>query len=147
MTVPGGEAWPASGYSGTPLPRKLGIRPGARVALLGAPEGTRELLEPLPEGARVSGRLSAGLDLMVLFADRRADLARRMPRAQAAMKPDTGLWIAWPKKASGAPTDITEDVVREMGLAAGLVDTKVCAIDATWSGLRLVIRLRDRPRA
>lgn len=140
-----GEERTAAGYSGTPLPRKLGIRPGARVALLGAPEGARALLEPLPPGARVSARLSPGLDVMVLFADRAADLARRMPRAQAAMKPDAGLWIAWPKRASGVPTDITEDVVREMGLAAGLVDTKVCAIDATWSGLRLVIRLRDRP--
>ena len=99
-----------------PLPRTLGIRPGARVALLGAPEGARALLEPLPPGARLSARLSPGLDVMVLFADRAAELARRMPRARASMKPD-----------------------------AGLGDTKVCAVDATWSGLRLVIRLRDRP--
>jgi hypothetical protein len=141
-----GEPPAGAGYSGTPLPRKLGIRPGARVGLLGAPPGARALLEPLPEGARVTGRLAPGLDVLVLFADRRADLARRLPRARAAMRPDTGLWVAWPKRASGVPTDITEDVVREMGLAAGLVDNKVCAIDATWSGLRLVVRLADRPR-
>ena len=136
---------PGAGYSGTPLPRKLGIRPGARVALLGAPEGARALLDPLPDGVRVIGRLAADLDVVVIFAARRADLARRLPRARAAMRPDTALWMAWPKKASGVATDLTGDVVREMGLAAGLVDNKVCAIDAVWSGLCFVLRLRDRP--
>jgi Protein of unknown function (DUF3052) len=151
--VPGGSASPpsssttspAAGYSGTPLTRKLGIRPGARVVLSGAPPGAEALLDGLPDGVRLARRLAGAVDVIVLFADRRADLARRLPVAQAAMRPDGGLWVAWPKRASGVPTDITEDVVREMGLAAGLVDNKVCAIDATWSGLRLVVRVRDRP--
>ena len=115
------------------------------MALLGAPEGPRALLEPLPPGARVSARLSHGLDVMVLFADRAADLVCRMPRAQAAKKPDACCGSPGPSAPSGVTTDLTEDVVREMGLAAGLVDTKDCAIDATWSGVRPVIRPRDRP--
>ncbi len=135
---------PAAGYSGTRLPHKLGIRPGARVVLSGAPPGAEALLDDLPDGVRLSRRLACAVDVIVLFAERRADLARRLPAAQAAMRPDGGLWVAWPKRASGVPTDITEDVVREMGLAAGLVDNKVCAIDATWSGLRFVYRLADR---
>ena len=135
----------AAGYSGTPLPAKLGITPGARVVLSGAPPDAQALLEELPEGVRLSRRLAGAVDVIVLFAQRRADLARRLPGAQAAMRPEGGLWVAWPKRASGVPTDLTEDVIREMALAAGLVDNKVCAIDATWSGLRLVVRVRDRP--
>lgn len=135
-----------SGYSGTPLWRKLGIREGARVALLGAPEGAAALLEPLPDGVRLLRRVAPGLDVAVLFTDSAARLERRMPAVRAAMTPAGGLWVAWPKRSSGVPTDVTEDVVRDMGLAAGLVDNKVCAIDATWSGLRLVTRLADRPR-
>ena len=135
-----------AGYSGTPLPRKLGIRPGARVALSRPPDGFEEALGELPEGVRLLRRVPAAADVVVLFARRRADLERRLPRAHAAIRPDGRLWVAWPKRASGVPTDITEDVVREIGLAAGLVDNKVCAIDATWSGLRLVVRLRDRGR-
>ena len=138
-------ASPAAGYSGTPLPRKLGIGPGARVVLSGAPPGAEALLGDLPDGVQLSRKLIGPVDVIVLFADRRARLARRLPAAQAAMRPDGGLWVAWPKRASGVRTDITEDVVREMGLAAGLVNNKVCAIDATWSGLRLVVRVRDRP--
>lgn len=134
-----------AGYSGTPLPRKLGIRPGARVALLGAPPGARGLLDPLPDGVRLLGRIAPDLDVIVLFALRRAEVVRRLAAARRALRPDGGLWVAWPKRASGVPTDLTEDVVREVGLAAGLVDNKVCAIDTTWSGLRLVVRLRDRP--
>jgi hypothetical protein len=114
------------------------------VALSGAPPGIEDLLGELPAGSRLSRRLGRDLDVIVLFADRRADLERRLPRARAAMREDGGLWVAWPKRASGVATDLTEDVVREAGLAAGLVDNKVCAIDATWSGLRLVVRLRDR---
>jgi len=89
-------------------------------------------------------RVPASADVVVLFADRLADLRRRLPAAAAAIRPDGGLWVAWPKRASGVSTDLTEDVVRELGVAAGLVDNKVCAIDETWSGLRLVVRLRDR---
>jgi hypothetical protein len=127
-----------SGYSGTPLPRKLGIKPGHRVLLLGAPGGF-EL-----DGVRTVRRASGKADVILSFHDRRAALERRMPALRALMEPAAGLWIAWPKRASGVATDLTEDVVRELALANRLVDNKVCAIDDTWSGLRLVIRLTDR---
>jgi hypothetical protein len=136
----------SAGYAGTPLPRKLGIRAGARVALSRPPAGFAELLGELPEGARLVRRLPASAEVVILFARRRADLEARLPGAGAAIRPDGGLWVAWPKRASGVPTDLTEDVVREIGLEAGLVDNKVCAIDGTWSGLRLVVRRRDRGR-
>jgi hypothetical protein len=130
-----------AGYSATPLPRKLGIKPGHRVLLLRAPEG---FALDLPEGATVSTRASGVADVIVAFHLRRAELARRMPALRERMRPAAGLWIAWPKRASKVETDLTEDVVRELALANTLVDNKVCAIDETWSGLRLVIRLRDR---
>ena len=134
-----------SGYSGTPLPRKLGIKPGHRVLLLGAPEGFAEqTLGALPHGVKVGTRASGIADVIVAFHTRRAELERDLGRLRALMDPAAGLWIAWPKRASGVETDITEDVVRELALANTLVDNKVCAIDETWSGLRLVIRLRDR---
>lgn len=139
-----GEASAPAGYSGTPLPRKLGIRPGARVALLGAPAGARATLGELPEGARLLGRIAPDLDVIVLFADRLTDLRRRLPAARTAMRPDGGLWIAWPKRSSGVPTDLGDAVVRELGLSTGLVDNKVCAFDDTWSALRFVVRVRDR---
>jgi hypothetical protein len=132
----------SAGYSDTPLPRKLGIKPGHRVLLLSAPDGFA--LAGLPDGVRVAHRLGGKADVIVSFHADRADLARRMPRLRAAMEPAAGLWIAWPKRASKLPTDLTEDVVRELALANVLVDNKVAAIDETWSGLRLVIRLRDR---
>ncbi len=137
----------SAGYSGTPLPRKLGIKPGHAVAFPGAPPGFADTLGPLPDGVRVKRRAGGPLDVIVCFVDRRAALERRLPALRDALDPAGGLWFAWPKRASGVPTDVTEDVVREVGLAAGLVDNKVCAIDATWSGLRLVVRLADRPRA
>lgn len=134
-----------SGYSGTPLPRKLGIKPGHRVLLLGAPSEFEETaLGELPEGVRIARRASGVADVIVAFHTRRALLAHALPSLRERMDPVAGLWIAWPKRASGAPTDLTEDVVRELALAHALVDNKVCAIDETWSGLRLVIRLRDR---
>jgi hypothetical protein len=134
-----------SGYSGTPLPRKLGIKPDARLALIGAPEGFDATLGDLPPGVLVRRRLRGPADVIVAFHVGRAELERRLPALRGALEPAGGLWIAWPKRASGAATDLTEEVVRELGLAAGLVDNKVCAIDAVWSGLRLVYRLRDRP--
>jgi hypothetical protein len=136
-----------AGYSGTPLPRKLGIKPGARVGLLRAPDGFDATLGELPDGVSVSRRAPqrAPFDVIVAFFTARAELARRMPALSHALDPAGGLWIAWPKRASGVPTDLTENVIRELALAAGLVDNKVCAIDETWSGLRLVYRLRDRP--
>ncbi len=135
-----------AGYSGTPLPRKLGIKRGARVALMAAPDGLNSTLGQLPEGVTVRTRIGAqSLDVIVAFFSRRSMLERRLPALVAALDPAGGLWIAWPKRASGVTTDVTEDVVRALGLAAGLVDNKVCAIDHVWSGLRLVYRLRDRP--
>ncbi len=137
----------AAGYSGTPLPRKLGIKPGALLALVGAPDGFDSTLGELPEGVSVRTRIGAQpLDVIVAFFSRRSMLERRLPALGAALHPAGGLWIAWPKRASCVTTDVTEDVVRSLGLAAGLVDNKVCAIDYVWSGLRLVYRLRDRPR-
>ena len=133
-----------AGYSGTPLAKKLGIKEGSRVALLSAPDGFRELLGDLPGGITIRSRAVRPLDVIVFFASSRAGLERRMPTLRRAMDPAAGLWIAWPKRASGVETDMTEDVAREVGLANRLVDNKVAAIDETWSGLRLVIRLVDR---
>jgi hypothetical protein len=141
-----GATPPAAGYSGTPLVRKLGIKDGARLGLFGAPDGFDQTLGELPERVTVRRRAGAGpFDVIVAFHSRRSELERRLPALAAALVPAGGLWIAWPKRASGVPTDVTEEVVRTLGLAAGLVDNKVCAIDQVWSGLRLVYRLRDRP--
>lgn len=135
-----------AGYSGTPLPKKLGIEPGQRIAFLDAPPEFASALGELPDGVgRARTQARGPLDLVVAFFLDRARLASRLPQLIAALEPDGALWIAWPKKASRVPTDVTEDVVRELGLAAGVVDVKVCAIDATWSGLKLVVRVRDRP--
>ena len=134
-----------AGYSGTPLPRKLGIKEGHDVAFVAAPDGFRETLGELPEGVRIKSRATGSLDVIVLFVTLRAELERRFERLRAAMDPAAGFWVAWPKRASGVDTDMTEDVAREVGLGEGLVDNKVCAIDETWSGLRLVIRVEDRP--
>ena len=133
-----------AGYSGTPLPRKLGIKPGQRVLALNAPDGFEATLGELPDGVAVRATARGKADVIVSFHDRRSELARRMPKLRELMEPAAGLWIAWPKRASKLPTDLTEDVVRELALANTLVDNKVCAIDDAWSGLRLVIRLRDR---
>jgi hypothetical protein len=134
-----------AGYSGTPLPRKLGIKPGHRLLLLRAPDGFEDdTLGELPDGVTVRRRARGLADVIVAFHTRRAELARAMPSLRELMEPAAGLWIAWPKRASGRPTDLTEDVVRELALANTLVDNKVAALDDTWSGLRLVIRLRDR---
>jgi hypothetical protein len=136
---------PAGGYSGTPLPRKLGIKPEARVALVNAPDGFEDTLGELPPGVTVRRRAQgAAFDVIVAFCGRRPQLARGLARWRAALDQSGGLWIAWPKRESGIETDLGEGVVRELGLAAGLVDNKVCAIDATWSGLRFVYRLADR---
>jgi hypothetical protein len=129
-----------AGYSGTPLVAKLGIKADNKVALLGAPEGFDDTLGPLPDGVTVTRRLGGHRDVVVLFTTERAVLAAKLERLRAAIAPDGMLWVAWPKKAAKVPTDVTEDVVREVALPTGLVDTKVCAIDATWSGLKLVIR-------
>jgi hypothetical protein len=125
----------SAGYSGTPLPQKLGIKPGSRVLLVAAPPGLVEAIAG--EGDVVA---EGPADVIVAFFTERPALEAALDGLRAQMEPAAGLWIAWPKKASKVPTDMTEDVVREVALPTGLVDNKVCAIDATWSGLRLVIR-------
>jgi hypothetical protein len=134
-----------AGYSSTPLTRKLGINPGSRVAFSQAPEGFPDTLGELPEGVEVRSRLRGPLDVIVFFTVSRAKLERRMDALRRALDPSGALWVAWPKRASGVPTDMTEDVVREVALPVGLVDNKVAAIDETWSGLRLVVRVEHRP--
>jgi len=134
-----------AGYSGTPLVSKLGIKPGATLGLIGAPDGFDETLGELPGGVTVRRRLQGPLDVIVAFFVERSVLERRLPALRGALQPAGGLWLAWPKRASGVATDLSDTVVRELGLATGLVDNKVCAIDEIWSGLRLVYRLRDRP--
>ena len=133
-----------AGYSGTPLIKKLGIKPGASVLILEAPTGYAKTLGRLPEGAVVAKAPRPGLDFIHVFTTRRADLERRFGALQKALAPAGMLWVSWPKKASGVETDVTEDVVRGVALARGLVDVKVCAVDDTWSGLKLVRRVRDR---
>jgi hypothetical protein len=148
MSAPAGDqpAPGTAGYSGTPLVRKLGIKPGARLGLIGAPDGFAETLGELPRGVQVRRRLGGQrFDVIVAFFDRRDAFERRLTGLAGALDPAGGLWIAWPKRASGVSTDVTENVVRDLGLAAGLVDNKVCAVDQVWSGLRLVYRVRDRP--
>ena len=127
-------------YSGTPLQQKLGMKPGHRVAFVNAPAGFADQFT----GVQVLGRLRSPLDVIVLFATTRAELARRFPAARRALAADGGLWVAWPKKASGVTADLRFENVQALGLEAGLVDNKVCAIDETWSGLRFVYRLADR---
>jgi hypothetical protein len=134
-----------AGYSGTPLVKKLGIKQGATLGLIGAPDDFDGTLGELPDDVAVRRRLQKPLDVIVAFYVERSALEHRLPALRAALQPAGGLWIAWPKRASGVATDLSDTVVRELGLAAGLVDNKVCAIDAVWSGLRLVYRLRDRP--
>jgi hypothetical protein len=135
-----------AGYSGTPLPKKLGIKDGHRVALVRAPEAFDRALGELPKGVVPQAGFAGNtpLDVIVLFVTRRAQLERELAGLRKRMAPAAGLWVAWPKKASKVPTDMTEDVVRDVALPTGLVDNKVCAIDETWSGLRLVIRLANR---
>ena len=140
---------PMAGYSGTPLPQKLGIKPGHRVALLGAPAGFSNVLGKLPESVTVESALAGkrAFDVIVLFAMAERDLARKFGSCVKRLQSNGGLWVAWPKRASRVATDVTEKTVRGVALAAGLVDNKVCAVDGTWSGLRSVIRVADRPRA
>ena len=133
------------GYSSRTLVEKLGVKAGTRVALVGAPDGFEAALEPLPDGARTVRRLSKGVEMAVMFSTSRAELARRWPDLTAAVGPNGGVWVAWPKRASGVPTDMTEDVVREVVLPTGWVDIKVIAVDDTWSGLRCALRRELRP--
>ena len=141
-----------AGYSGTPLPQKLGLKPGARFGLVRPPADFERTLGALPAGV-TARRVSFGkaqFDVIVCFAPTMAEVARQLPALKQRLDPTGGLWIAWPKKtrkaASGLQTDVSENDVRAKGLATGLVDNKVCAIDDVWSGLRFVYRIVDRPR-
>jgi len=139
--VTGGNIGPAAGYSGAPLHRKLGIKPGHAVAVVGAPPGFAAGLAALSSADLTEGLPGTGpLDVIVTFVRWRAELETQLPVLRSRMAPACGLWIAWPKRAAKVPTDMTEHVVREVALPTGLVDNKVCAIDQVWSGLRLVIR-------
>jgi hypothetical protein len=134
-----------AGYSGTPLAKKLGIKAGGRVAVVSAPNGFTESLR-LPPRSQLRTQARGRVDVVVFFVTRRAELARRFPAMQHCLEEHGGLWVAWPKRASGVPTDLTESAVREVGLTHGLVDNKVAAIDTTWAGLRFVYRVADRGR-
>ena len=129
-----------SGYSGTPLARKLGIKPGHRVHVHGAPDDYARLLAPLPEGVVFARRAGADVDVAHVFAPAREDLAKRLASLRKALRADAALWVSWPKRASKVATTITEDTIRELALPLGYVDIKVCAVDAVWSGLKLVVR-------
>jgi hypothetical protein len=137
---------PMAGYSGARLPTKLGIKERHRVAFVGAPKGFAELLGALPTGATTQASLAGKqpLDVIVVFVTTKTDLVARIDAARPRMATACGLWIAWPKKSSGVTTDVTDNTIREVALPTGLVDNKVCAIDETWSGLRLVIRVANR---
>ena len=136
---------PDRDYSGTPLHRKLGIGEGSAVALLDAPEGFPALLAPLPGGVELRRAARGPVDVVVLFVTSRARLARRFRAAVGAIGADGGIWVAWPKKTAGVPTDLDFAFVQHVGLDAGLVDNKTAAIDATWTSVRFVVRLADRP--
>ena len=133
-----------AGYSTAPLVRKLGLKPGLRALFLHAPEDYETTLGPLPEGVLLAETLSPELDFIQYFAHERARLEADLPRLKQHLATTGLLWLCWPKKASALPTDLTREIVREVGLASGLVDVKVCAIDADWSGLKFVYRKEDR---
>ena len=133
-----------AGYSGTPLLKKLGIKPGQRITLLGGPPGYRKTLGALPDKVNCAEQLAEKLDFIQLFATTQADLKRRFKDAKTCLATHGSLWISWPKRTSGVATDLNENLIREIGLGLGLVDVKVCAVDETWSGLKFVYRLKDR---
>jgi hypothetical protein len=129
-----------AGYSSTPLAKKLGIKAGLRVALLGAPANYRKLLAPLPDGVAFGTRIAKGAELVHVFTRSKAQLGKTLATCRKTLAPEAAIWVSWPKKASKVPTDITEDTIRELALPLGFVDIKVCAVDEVWSGLKLVVR-------
>jgi hypothetical protein len=136
-----------AGYSGTPLAKKLGFKPGLRVAAIGAPAHYAKLLAPLPEGVEMGARVGKATDIVHLFTTSKAELAKKLASWLKLLPADSAIWVSWPKKAAKVPTDITEDTIRAVALPMGLVDIKVCAVDETWSGLKLVLRKElRRPR-
>lgn len=130
-----------AGYSGTPLVKKLGVKPGARLLAIGAPTEYRDWLAPLPEEVVFVPRSGAtDCDLVHLFTYSFAHLRRELPKARKAIRPEGAIWVSWYKKSSGIPTDVTENAIRDLALETDLVDVKVCAVTHTWSGLKLVVR-------
>ncbi|MDB5711647.1 MAG: hypothetical protein JWL96_3717 [Sphingomonas bacterium] len=129
-----------TGYSGTPLAKKLGLKPGQRAWFADMPDSVRAEIDPEAIGLILLGKPEAGMDAAHVFVTARADLARHVAVARERLAPDGMLWVSWPKKVSRVPTDITEDTIRAVALPTGLVDVKVCAVDEIWSGLKLVIR-------
>ena len=133
-----------AGYSDTPLAKKLGIKENSRYALINAPEGFEKEIEPLPPGATSVARVTKDLDLILFFCKGENTLRKQLPRLSQSIKPNGMIWIAWPKKSSKVETDLAFGVVQRIGLATGLVDVKICAVNEVWSGLKFVIRVKDR---
>ena len=130
----------AAGYSGTPLAKKLGIKEGSQVLLVGAPDGYDSLLAPLPPGVQFQAQAGEGIDLVQVFVTRRAELDEQLASLRRKLRVDAAVWVSWPKKSAKVPTDITEDTIRAVALPLGFVDIKVCAVSDVWSGLKLVVR-------
>jgi len=132
------------GYSGTPLAKKLEIKKDGKIVLVNPPKNYLELLAPIPGGVKLLPRVTSDTDLVHIFSTNKEELRSCLRDFLNKLKRDGMIWVSWPKKAAKVPTDITEDTIRELALPLGLVDIKVCAVDHTWSGLKLVIRLKDR---
>jgi len=133
-----------AGYSGTPLPQKLGIKPGLMVVTINPPANYRRLLGQIPDSVTFSERLKSGSSFVHLFTSRRSEMQKKMSILRDKISDNGAIWVSWPKKSSGISTDVTEDVIREIALPLGFVDIKVCAVDQTWSGLKLMIRRENR---
>ena len=133
-----------AGYSQTPLAQKLGIKQGTKIFPVNAPGNYKKLVAPLPDGVRMAARMGPRIDVVHLFSRNKTHLTKVLPNLLTKLKSDGVIWVSWPKKVSGVATDITEDVVRAAALPLGLVDIKVCAVDETWSGLKLVLRKENR---
>jgi len=129
-----------AGYSGTPLPKKLGIKEGFQLLAIGAPEDYRSLLEPLPASVRFVSIANQNTDLVHIFSTKKQQLSKALAIYRDKLDPEAVIWVSWPKKSAKVPSEITEDVIREIALPLGFVDVKVCAIDEVWSGLKLVVR-------
>ena len=129
-----------AGYSGTPLAKKLGLKAGSNLAFMGAPKEYPILIAPTPAGVKIGVRISPATDIVHVFSTRRAELEAFLVSCRSRLRPDATIWVSWPKRTAKVPTDITEDVIREVALPLGLVDVKVCAVTDVWSGLKLVVR-------
>jgi hypothetical protein len=131
---------PSRGYSGTPLAKKLGIKPGTELLVINGPEDYQRLVEPLPDGVRIVSRVANSTDIVHVFVTSKAQLAKSLKVLRAKLRSDGAVWVSWPKKAAKVPTDVTDNTIREIALPLGFVDIKVCAVDEVWSGLKIVLR-------